>query len=96
MMLDRLLGDCRYYLGYGNRCTSNLWTKDEAKQIKYIKALYNSFNNNKPKFISMEDILQFEKKMCDKEYINTNIKHYKEIESLKDKYLDTYKIENDL
>ena len=29
-------------------------------------------------------------------YIDTNIKHYKEIELLKDKYLDTYKIENDL
>ena len=70
MMLDRLLCDCRYYLGNGDRCTSNLWTKDENKQIKYIKALYNSFDNsNKPKFISMEDILQFEKKMTDKEYI---------------------------
>ena len=27
MMLDRLLGDCRYYLGYGDRCTSNLGQK---------------------------------------------------------------------
>ena len=72
MMLDRLLSDCRYYLGYGNRCTSNLWAKDENKQIKYIKALYNSFdNNNKPSFISMEDINQFEKGMCDKEYIKS-------------------------
>lgn len=76
MMLDRLLGDCRYYLGYGNRCTSNLWTKDETKQIKYIKALYNSFNdNNKPSFISIDDILQFEKQMCDKNNIEQQIKN---------------------
>ena len=69
MMIDRLLGDCRYYLGYGDRCTSNLWAKDENKQIKYIKALYNSFDNNKPNFITIEDILQIEKEMTDKEYI---------------------------
>ena len=69
-MLDRLASDCRYYLGNGDRSKEVLWAKDEKEQIKYMKALYNSFNNNnKPNFISMEDILQFEKKMTDKDLL---------------------------
>lgn len=71
-MLDRLLGDCRYYLGYGNRCSKHLWAKDEHKQIELIKGLYNSFDNsNKPNFITIEGILQFEKEMTEKEYIKS-------------------------
>ena len=73
-MLDRLASDCRYYLGNGDRSKEVLWAKDEKEQIKYMKALYNSFNNNnKPNFISMEDILQFEKEMTDKKYIKDKL-----------------------
>lgn len=70
MMLDRLIQDCKYYLGYGNRCSKHLWAKDEHKQIELIKGLYNSFSEDeKPNFITMEDIKYYKKQMCDKEYI---------------------------
>lgn len=73
-MLDRLASDCRYYLGNGDRSKEVLWAKDEKDQIKYMKALYNSFSeDNKPKFISMEDINQFEKEMTDKKYIKDKL-----------------------
>lgn len=28
-MLDRMRSDCEYFLGYGNRCTKDLWGKRE-------------------------------------------------------------------
>ena len=61
-LLSRLKADCLYYLGNGERCKKHLWAGDEATQIAYMKALYNSFLDDvKPEWISMEDINSFEK-----------------------------------
>lgn len=64
-MLGRLQADCKYYLDYGNRRASCLWALDEVLHIELMKALYNSFSDNeKPQYISFDEILQFEKQMC--------------------------------
>lgn len=66
MMLSRMQSDCEYYLGFGNRCKKHLWTGDEATQIKYMKAIYNSFRfryRKKPKWITLKQIKNYEKQM---------------------------------
>ena len=64
MMLSRLKSDCDYYLNYGNRNNKNLWAVDEQKQINEMKRLYNNFSDDKkPEWLTMENILQYEKLM---------------------------------
>lgn len=63
-LLGRMDQDCRYYLGYGNRNKRVLWSLDEESQIKLMKKLYNSFpDNKKPKWITMKDIEEYERRM---------------------------------
>lgn len=63
-MLDRLVSDCKYYLGYGNRCAKYLWAGDEKKHIAEMKKIYNSFTDDKkPEWLIMEQILEYEKQM---------------------------------
>lgn len=67
MLLDRLRNDCEYFLGNGNGNADTLWAKDIDEQIAKMKELYNSFTDDqKPEWITMEDIDNYEKKM--KEY----------------------------
>lgn len=59
--LSRMKSDCEYYLS-GSKDRNHLWSKDEATQIRYMKALLNSFpEDEKPKWLSYEEILEFEK-----------------------------------
>lgn len=63
-MLSRLQGDCNYYLGYGNRNPKVLWAQNVKEQIELMKALWKSFApNDKPEWLTLEDILKFEKAM---------------------------------
>ena len=63
-LLSRLQMDCEYYLGNGNRHPKDLWSGDEKSHIADMKALYNSFKEDKkPEWISMEDISKYEKQM---------------------------------
>lgn len=68
-LLSRMKSDCNYYLGNGGRCAEQLWAGDEVKHIAYMKALWNSFDENgkpecgKPQWLSYADILDYEKKM---------------------------------
>lgn len=65
MLLSRDKQDCEYYLGNGNRNPANLCTGDEVTQIEEMKALWNSFSEeDKPEWLSWEDILEYERKMC--------------------------------
>lgn len=67
MLLSRLQMDCNYYLGNGGRYKGNLWANDEQRQIDKMKELYNSFSDkDKPEWITMEDILRYEKEMLQK------------------------------
>ena len=64
MMLGRLESDCKYYLGYGNRNEGNLWAGNEQKQIDEMKKLYNNLpKNEKPEWLTYEQILDYEKLM---------------------------------
>lgn len=73
MLLDRLKQDCKYFLGNGNgNAEHSLWAKDIDEQIEKMKEIYNSFSEEeKPDWITLEDIDNFEKRM--KEY-NKDIK----------------------
>ncbi|WP_342436740.1 LPD11 domain-containing protein [Paenibacillus sp. FSL L8-0436] len=64
MMLDRLRGDCDYYLNYGNRNSDALWSNDEKEHIENMKKLHNSFDgNDKPEWLTWEQILDYERRM---------------------------------
>lgn len=65
MLLDRLKQDCEYFLGNGNgNAEHSLWAKDIDEQIDKMKELYNSFaDDQKPEWITMEDINNYEKEM---------------------------------
>ena len=64
MLLDRLRTDCAYYLGFGNRQKKRLWAGDEKRQIDAMKALYDSFpDDKKPEWLTMADIERFAAKM---------------------------------
>ena len=63
MMLSRLKSDCDYYLGYGNRSERSLWADNVDEHIEEMKRLWNNLPKDaKPEWLSMEDILDYEKK----------------------------------
>lgn len=65
MLLSRLKQDCEYYFGNGNENPENLCAGNEKDQIDEMKALWNSFSEeDKPEWLSWEDILDYEKQMC--------------------------------
>ena len=66
-MLSRMQQDCEYFLGYGNGYEKHLWAGNVEDQIKYMKDLWNSFDEDeKPEWLSMEDIDNYEKDMLAK------------------------------
>lgn len=66
-MLSRLKQDCDYYLGYGNRNKKHLWAGSVEEQIKEMKKIHNSFEDNKkPEWLTMGEILEYESKMMEK------------------------------
>lgn len=64
MLLSRLQMDCKYFLGNGNRCEKHLWASNVEEHITAMKMLWNSFlPEDKPQWISLEDIEYYEKEM---------------------------------
>lgn len=65
MMLDRMRSDCEYFLGNGNRYSKCLWTGNVTEQIEAMKAIYESFpDDKKPEWISLEEIERYAYKMA--------------------------------
>lgn len=63
-MLDRMRGECDYYLGYGMRSNRHLWAGDPKNQIEYMKRIWKSFDRSKkPEWLKYGDILKYEKMM---------------------------------
>ena len=62
-LLDRMKGDCEYYLGNGGKYAKYLWAGDEKDQIKCMVSLWNSFEE-KPEWISKKDIENYCEKIC--------------------------------
>lgn len=67
-LLGRMQTDCNYFLGNGNRLDKFLWAGNVESQIAYMKALYNSFpDDKKPEWISLVDINNYEDAMTNNE-----------------------------
>ena len=67
-LLDRLRSDCEYYLNYGNRHPKSLWAGDEKLQIEFMIKLHESFKEDeKPEWLTMDEILEYSKKMIAQE-----------------------------
>ena len=65
-LLDRMRSDCAYFLGNGNRHAKYLWAGNVEDQIADMKMLWNSFKpDEKPEWLTMEDIESLEKRMKD-------------------------------
>ncbi len=63
-LLGRLQADCDYFLAPMSRSSKQLWAGSVADQIAKMKELWNSLPaDGKPQWLSMEDILQYEKDM---------------------------------
>ena len=62
MLLSRCQQDCEFFLGYGNRLEKFLWSLNVKDHITNMKDLWNAFEE-KPEWISYEDILDYEKAM---------------------------------
>lgn len=65
MMLDRLRCDCEYYLGYGNRNAKILIDGSPQAHIENMKKRWLEFaEDEKPQWLTWEQILEYEKQMC--------------------------------
>lgn len=62
MLLNRLQGDCDFFLGCGRRNPNCLWAGDVKGQIEKMRELWNSLPM-KPEWLSMFRIKQYEKQM---------------------------------
>ena len=63
-LLDRMKEDCRYFLGNGCGYEKHLWGLSIKDHIWYMKVLWLLFPiNDKPQWLSMSDILSYEKEM---------------------------------
>ena len=63
-LLDRLIGDCVYYLGFGNRHKKYLWSQSEEEQIEIMKLLWSSFSDaDKPEWTTLDEINSYEKQI---------------------------------
>lgn len=59
-MLSRLESDCKYFLGNGYE--KNLWALSITEQISAMKEIYNKLDE-KPEWLTMEQINEYENKM---------------------------------
>lgn len=63
MLLDRMRSDCEYYLN-GHKSVNHLWGKTEEEQIDYMLFIWDLFTENeKPQWLSREQIIEFGKRM---------------------------------
>ena len=95
MLLDRLKQDCEYFLGNGNRAEKHLWAGNVNDQIAKMKELYNKLPE-KPEWLSMEDIENYEKEMKqdEKTELNESLEMDEAIKTGVLNYLDEYNTEN--
>lgn len=69
-LLGRMQTDCNYFLGNGDGHNKFLWGGNVETQIAYMRALYDSFpNDKKPEWLSIEDIDNYQKEMIEKETV---------------------------
>lgn len=75
-MLGRLKSDCDYFLGNGKGYEPHLWAGTVEKQIEEMRKRWNEFEEDeKPEWLTMEQIDEYEKNMLD---VREQIKKLKE------------------
>ncbi len=80
-MLSRMQTDCEYYLGYGNKQSSQLWAKNEYDQIELMRMLYDILPK-KPEWLTKEQIEEYANKMLPNNfYSNFSIFEWQEDDS---------------
>ena len=63
-MLGRLVSDCDYWLGYGNRCDKHLWADNPSEQIWYMRYFLAVLHHNRiDTKVTHDDITNYAKKM---------------------------------
>lgn len=78
-MLSRLESDCKYFLENGNGVEKYLWALKVDNQISAMKEIYNKLKE-KPEWLSLEQINNYEKEMKTKlneKTLNLTEKNYK-------------------
>ena len=65
MLLNRMQSDCEYFLNHGNGNAKRLYMGDVKKQIAEMKKIWNNLKE-KPEWLSMEEINDYEKQMLSK------------------------------
>lgn len=63
--LGRLQSDCKYYLGYGNRCAKYLWAGNVKEHIELMVEImfYLCVYYGEPEWITWKDIYNYCLKM---------------------------------
>lgn len=75
-MLSRLKSDCDYFLGNGNGYEGHLWAGSVEKQIKEMRERWESFEEDeKPEWLTMEQIDEYERNMLDVREQIKNLPH---------------------
>lgn len=65
-MLGRLKSDCDYFLGNGHGYEPHLWAGSVEEQIAEMRKRWNEFaDDEKPEWLTMEQIDEYEKNMLD-------------------------------
>ena len=78
-MLSRLQMDCDYFLGNGNRAEKYLWATNVPDHIKLMRALYNSFEDDKkPEWLTEQDIDNYEKEMSKTDKVQESLEQNEE------------------
>ena len=60
--LARLLSDCKYFLGAGNRYNGVLWAHEPTAQLRIMRAIY-AILPEKPEWTSLDQINRIEAAM---------------------------------
>lgn len=65
-MLDRLKSDCNYFLGNGSGYEGHLWANTIEEHIKEMRNRWNELaDDEKPEWLTLEQINRYEKDMLD-------------------------------
>jgi hypothetical protein len=73
MLLGRLISDCKYFLGAGNRHEKHLWSGDVTSHIDDMRELYNSISQELlPAWITEEEIDRLASEMLEENSTNND------------------------
>ena len=63
-MLDRMYGDCKYYLGAAHRNKDVLWSKDVKDQLRNMQHIYDLLLEE-PEWLTKQEFEELKKEMLE-------------------------------